>query len=453
MKESLKQALLKHDRLVPRYTSYPTAPHFKADTNQDWYRAQLSLIPAGSEVSLYVHIPFCPKLCWFCGCHTRIVNRYGPVEDYIQLLQAELGMLIPYIINKNLKVSHLHFGGGSPTILKAYDFRVLVQRLRNCFDFNSNAEVAIEIDPRNVDKDKINAYVSSGINRVSFGIQDFDQKVLEAVNRSQTYALDQRVIGMCRDAGIDNVNIDLMYGLPHQNPATMKSCTEKALSLSPARIAMFGYAHVPWLKKHMRLMPEDELPDAEHRIDLFEIAADKFEDAGYVPIGIDHFAKPEDSLTRALADNRLNRSFQGYTDDNAPYLIALGASAISHLDNVYTQNLTYLPQYREKVQSGMFPVEKNCLRSPEDKLHARIIKKLMCQLSVNPFNEARIIGMPDYDFEGAYEYLHELAKDDLIRISADGTIHALARQATRLACSCFDTRLAASTQRRHVSSA
>lgn len=453
MKSSLKQALLKHDRLVPRYTSYPTAPHFKTNTDQEWYLTQLSGIPDGSEISLYVHIPFCPKLCWFCGCHTRVVNRYGPVDDYILLLQAELGMLIPHIANRNLRVSHLHFGGGSPTILKGSDFRVFVERLRNCFTFNSEAEIAIEIDPRNIDKDKVNAYARSGINRVSFGIQDFDQKVLEAVNRPQTYALDQRAIGMCRDVGIDRINIDLMYGLPYQNTDTMKSCIDKALSLSPDRVALFGYAHVPWLKKHMRLIPEESLPDAAQRIDLFETAAERFEDAGYIPVGIDHFATPEDSLTRALADNRLNRSFQGYTDDNAPYLIAFGASAISHLGGTYSQNLTYLPQYRERVQSGLFPVEKNCLLSLEDKLHARIIKNLMCQLSVNPFDEARSLGMPDYDFEGAYEYLHELAKDDLIRITADGTIHALARQATRLACSCFDTRLAASTQRRHVSSA
>lgn len=453
MNNSLKQALLKHDRLVPRYTSYPTAPHFRGCTDQDWYRAQLSAIPAGSEISLYVHIPFCPKLCWFCGCHTRIVNRYGPIEDYISLLQNELAVVSSLIKNKKLNVSHLHFGGGSPTILKGPDFLNFVETLKECFVFRGDAEIAIEIDPRNIDKDKINAYVQSGVNRASFGIQDFDQKVLDSVNRSQTYVLDHAAIDMCRDSGIKKINIDLMYGLPHQNIDTMKSCTDKALSLSPDRIALFGYAHVPWLKKHMRLISEDDLPNAAQRIDLFEIAADKFEDAGYVSIGIDHFSVPEDSLTKALADNDLNRSFQGYTDDNAPYLIALGASAISHLDGLYIQNSACLPQYREKVKSGLLPIEKSCALSVEDKLHARIIKNLMCRLSVNPFYEARMMGLPDYNFEGAYEDLHTMAKDDLIKISADGTIHALVRQATRLACSSFDTRLSVSTQRRHVSAA
>ena len=451
MKQTVKQALLKHDRLVPRYTSYPTAPHFMAGASQNWFQEKLAAIPDSSAISLYIHVPFCPKLCWFCGCHTRITNHYAPVEEYLALLLAELTMLLPYISGRGLRISHLHFGGGSPTILNASDFQMLMAALQEHFGFVPDAEIAIEIDPRNINKEKVEAYAASGINRVSFGIQDFDPRVMAAVNRPQTYELDLEAINLCRDAGIEKINFDLMYGLAHQTNYTMRLSAEKALSLHPDRIALFGYAHVPWLKKHMRLLPEDALPSAEQRLELFEVAAAVFEDNGYIPVGIDHFAREGDALTAALRDHRLRRSFQGYTDDGAANLIALGASAISHFDDAYTQNLTFLPQYRDRVAAGTFPIEKYCVLDEADKLHGRIIKEMMCNLSVNPLKEADAAGLGDYDFAQVYEQLHALAEDDLVRILPDGTIHALVRQAARLVCAHFDTRLSASTQRRHVS--
>lgn len=441
MNTAMKQALLKHERMVPRYTSYPTAPHFQSTPPAGWYEEQLDRIPAGSPLSLYVHVPFCPRLCWFCGCHTRVVNRYGPVEEYLSLVEREFSMLWPYLRDKNLNVSHLHFGGGSPTILKSADFLTFIQMLRNHFDFSTTAETAIEIDPRNINKDKVRAYGHGHVNRASFGIQDFDQRVMEAVNRPQTYELDRDVISMCREQGIDHINIDMMYGLPHQDTGTMRDAAEKALSLDPDRIALFGYAHVPWLKKHMRLLPEDKLPSPEARIDLFEEAAAIFEDAGYIPIGIDHFAKPTDNLTQALQNNSLNRSFQGYTDDNAPYLLALGASAISRLDSVYVQNEAHLPPYRERLQGGHIPVCRFYESTPDDRLRGNIIKAMMCHLAVNPFAEARKLNMSDHDFDGCYEGLHALAHDGLVKISGDGTVHALMRQSARLAAACFDQKI------------
>jgi len=451
MRADLKQALLKHERLVPRYTSYPTAPHFKSSIPEGWYEGQLSAIPTGSELSLYVHIPFCPKLCWFCGCHTRVVNRYGPVEEYLSLLEREFSMIWPYIQNKNLRVSHLHFGGGSPTILKGADFTAFIKMLRNHFEFDQTAETAIEIDPRNISKDKVKAYGNNQVNRASFGIQDFDQRVMETVNRPQTYELDRNAISMCRDQGINHINIDMMYGLPHQTLSTMRDAAEKALSLEPDRIALFGYAHVPWLKKHMRLLPEDKLPSSEARLDMFEEAASIFEDAGYIPIGIDHFAKEDDNLTDALRNNRLNRSFQGYTDDNAPYLLSMGASAISRIGNTYIQNEAHLPQYREKISKGLMPVSKYYQSTSEDELRGRIIKSLMCNLSANPFKEAQSFRMDHHDFNGCYEGLHDLVHDDLVKITDDGTVHILVRQAARLAAACFDQKLSPSTAK-HASS-
>lgn len=453
MKEPLKSALLRHDRMVPRYTSYPTAPHFIKGPAQEWYAEQLSSIPDGSDISLYIHVPFCPKLCWFCGCHTRIVNKYTAVEEYIRLLFTELDRILPYVSGRGIKISHLHFGGGSPTILKAADFRKLIKKINNHFDWVGGAEIAIEIDPRNVDAVKIRSYAEIGVNRVSLGIQDFDEQVMEAVNRPQSYDLDKQIVGLCRDNGIDRINLDLMYGLPFQTQDTMKKCAELALSLQPDRIALFGYAHVPWLKKHMRLMNEDHLPTAAQRVDLFEDCAQIIEDAGYLSIGIDHFASDTDGLSVALRNHKLRRNFQGYTDDCAKYLIGLGASAISHFNGTYSQNATFIPQYRDQVAGGNFAVEKYCVLTDIDKLHAAIISEMMCYLKVNPFEIADSFGLASYDFSSIYEQLWPLQKDNLIVIDGQGAIHATVRQATRLVCACFDMRLTQSTMRRHVSSA
>lgn len=453
MNRLLKAALLRNDRMVPRYTSYPTAPHFQAGLLQGWYAERLTAIPDNSSISLYVHVPFCPKLCWFCGCHTRVTNSYAAVDAYVDLLLAELKMLAPFLANRGIKISHLHFGGGSPTILKQGDFRNFVDAVQKYFSFMPGAEIAIEIDPRNIDADKIKAYAKAGVNRVSFGIQDFNQTVMEGVNRPQSYELDRDMIELCRAEGIHKINLDLMYGLPHQTAATMADCAELALTLDPDRIALFGYAHVPWLKKHMRLMDEDALPSAEKRLGLFEVAAEIFEEAGYIPIGIDHFAKPEDELTLASRTKALHRNFQGYTNDSATYLIGIGASAISNLGDTYAQNVAFLPQYRDRIKAGEFAIEKNCLLSDEDMLHAAVIKEMMCDLSVNPYKVAQSAGLPDYDFSSAYAQMQQLKKDKLIVIAEDGTIYALIRQAARLVSACFDTRLSQSTQRRHVSSA
>lgn len=452
MDASQKNAVLRHDRMVPRYTSYPTAPHFQPGVSESWYRSALQSITKGSPISLYVHVPFCPKLCWFCGCNTRITNRYNPVEEYLGLLLNELDMLLPHLAGRGLTISHLHFGGGSPTMLKPAHFSKFMDSVLANFTLSQDAEVAIEIDPRNIDKEKVRAYALNGINRVSFGIQDFDEKVLAAINRPQSFELDRQALQMCRDAGIPAVNLDLMYGLPHQTVETMEACAEQALNLDPDRIALFGYAHVPWMKKHMRLIPEDALPSPSQRLDLFEAAAARFEQAGYVPIGIDHFAKPTDTLTLAHNAGRLQRNFQGYTTDIASALVGVGASAIGSVDGCYVQNLTFIPQYRERLDAGKLPVEKYCMPTPEDRLNAAIISRMMCDLRVNPGQVAKDLGRSDYDFSSAFLKLEPLVKDGLVRLSPDGTIDAEVRQAARLACACFDTHLAANAQKQHVTS-
>lgn len=325
-----------------------------------------------------------------------------------------------------------------------------MEQLRKDFDFSPCAEIAIEVDPRNIDAEKVRSYAAAGVNRASIGIQDFDDKVMEAVNRPQSFELDQQAIGLFRDQGISQLNLDLMYGLPYQNTTTMQACIDQALILDPDRISLFGYAHVPWMKKHMRLIPEDALPGPEERIDLFETGAARLEDAGYIPVGIDHFAKETDSLCLSLRAGKLHRNFQGYTNDNATTMIALGASAIGYIGGNFVQNISALPQYRDRIESGNLAIDKSCALTPDDHLRGRIISELMCTLSVNPFHEANAMAMGDQDFSDAYERLRPLAKDGLILISSDGTIHALIRQAARLAAACFDVHLQNSA-RQHVS--
>ncbi|QQG35782.1 MAG: oxygen-independent coproporphyrinogen III oxidase [Micavibrio aeruginosavorus] len=453
MNNNIKESILKHDRMVPRYTSYPTAPHFKSGATQDWYRKELEKIPARSPISLYVHVPFCSQLCWFCGCHTRVTSRYSAVGDYTDWLLQELSMLVPILAPKRLEVRYLHFGGGSPTMLRPSDFRRIVSRLRKIGDFTrDDLGVSVEIDPRAASADKLSAYQKCGVNRASLGVQDFNQQVMNAVNRSQDYDTCKRATDMCRAHGINNVNIDLMYGLPYQTRDSIRKTAEQALTLEPQRISLFGYAHVPWMKKHMRLIQEDALPSVEDRLDLFEDAAEVFENAGYVPIGIDHFCKESDNLVTALRSNCLSRNFQGYTDDNCPYLLAVGASGISRLGDVYVQNYVHLPPYRDRVLSGQFPFDKYCEMTESDKIRARVIEKMMCNLSVNPLGEAAGMGIPDHDFSGVYESIMPLVRDGLAQISSDGTVHALARQSARLICASFDQYLPHSSEARHVTS-
>lgn len=450
----MKQAILAHDRQVPRYTSYPTAPHFQSGLSVDTYQSLLKELPADSSISLYVHVPFCPKLCWFCGCNTKITQRYSPVEDYLELLHKEIRML-GSIIGHQHKVTHLHFGGGSPTIINGSDFTKLVQEIRKQFRFKPHAEMAIEIDPRNVDEARICAYAAAGINRVSFGIQDFDQKVMTAVNRTQPYEISKQAIDWCRQYGIDKINIDLIYGLPHQTLDTARACAEQALTLEPDRIALFGYAHVPWMKKHMRLLPEDALPLPPERLELFEAQAEIFEAAGYAPIGIDHFAKPDDALSHAIINKALHRNFQGYTNDPAAHMIGLGVSAIGRVNSCYVQNSPYMPHYRELLLEDRYPVEKFFHLSAEDKLRADVIEQLMCQFQCNIPELCVRHCFPADHLNGVFKALAPLAQDGLITCDEYGTVKILVRQGARLACACFDTYLQASAQaaQRHVTAA
>ena len=345
-----RHLLARYDRPVPRYTSYPTAPHFTPAIGAGNYRRWLAAVPTDTPLSLYVHIPFCDTLCWFCGCHTKIVRRYTPVSRYLALLGQELDLLAA-ALGERRPLGHLHFGGGSPTILQADDITAFVSRLRAAFSLSDDCEFAVEIDPRDISADQIEHWAAAGMNRVSLGVQDLDPTVQAAINRHQSLAETAAVVERCRKAGVTGVNIDLMYGLPHQTEAGVVATAEQILSLAPDRLALFGYAHVPWMKRHQRLIPEAALPDTAARLRQSE-AVREIPAAGRLPGDRAGPLRPAGRLHWPIAQaaGRLSRNFQGYTIDQAEVLLGIGTSAIGSLPQGYVQNEPDLRRYAAALE-------------------------------------------------------------------------------------------------------
>lgn len=363
---------------VPRYTSYPTAPHFHEGVNSRVYDTWLEELNDENGLSFYIHIPFCSQLCWFCGCHTQVINKYSHVSRYLGQLTQEIELVAEKLPPS--KLSHIHFGGGSPTALNGEDFSALIQALKDKFAITRNAEIAVEIDPRTVDNDKIAAYASSGVTRVSLGVQDFNKDVQIAINRIQPFEMVQAVVDELRRQKIDALNIDLIYGLPRQTMDSLEDTLTRALLLEPDRISLFGYAHVPWVKKHQKLIAEDELPDNDLRLNMYDMASAFFAQHGYIAIGLDHFAKPDDPLALAFLDGTLRRNFQGYSIDKAETLIGLGVSSISSLPQGYAQNTSNHLFYTQSLKEQKLPIERGVALLEEDKRRREIIMSLMCLL-------------------------------------------------------------------------
>jgi oxygen-independent coproporphyrinogen-3 oxidase len=378
-------------------------------------------------------------MCWYCGCHTKITRRYDPVAEYAQLMMREIE-LIAGTIPKQHHVTNIHFGGGSPGMLRADDFENIMARIRQYFHVHQDAEIAIEIDPRGLSEENVIAYANSGVNRISLGVQDFDDKVLESVNRQQPFELSETAVHLFRRHGITKFNFDLLYGLPHQTPQIMKETIEKALSLDPDRISLFGYAHVPWMKKHMRLIDEASLPDKNMRYDLFETGSNLLEKAGYLSIGIDHFAKSGDSMAVAAQKETLHRNFQGYTTDRTDALIGIGASSIGKMPEGYVQNAVDMPHYREAILAGKLAVQKFCPISLQDKLHGAVIERLMCDFKVDLGSECIRAGFPENYLDKYLSDLEEFKNDELIEITNKRNIKISpnAKHIVRIICSVFD---------------
>lgn len=365
---------------VPRYTSYPTAPHFTPDIDAREYRSWLEAIEAATPLSLYAHIPFCDRLCWFCGCTTKQVQRYDPVEVYLDSLCAEIAHAGDAVTGQ-APVRALHFGGGSPTMLKAGDINLLGDTLRAHFSFAADAEISVEMDPNDMTEDRFDAYAAIGMTRASLGVQDFDPAVQKAINREQTVEQTRSVVDGVRRRGVHSVNLDILYGLPHQTVDSIERTVRACLDMDPDRIALFGYAHVPWMKKHQTMIDETVLPGLVERFRQQDHAAAMLRDAGFVAIGFDHFAKPSDSMARAATAGTLKRNFQGYTTDDAPVLIGLGASAIGQMPQGYVQNSPASGDYQRRIANDGFATVRGVRLTDEDIMRRAVIEKLMCDFA------------------------------------------------------------------------
>jgi oxygen-independent coproporphyrinogen-3 oxidase len=433
----------KYDIAVPRYTSYPTAPHFNGEVDGARYREWLAMLTPGQPLSLYTHIPFCDEMCWFCGCYTKIVQRYEPIAEYLAVLQAEIA-LVAAALPGRFAVRHLHWGGGSPTLLRPADWHALVDHIRYHFDFRADTELAVELDPRDAREEYVAALAAAGVNRASIGVQDFDPDVQQAINRHQPYEVVARVCGWLRRYGIERINLDLMYGLPRQTVTRVLAMVDQALALGPDRVALFGYAHVPWMRAHQKLIDERELPDSVERWQQFTAAAARLQAAGMVAIGLDHFARPDDGLAIALAQHRLKRNFQGYTTDDAAALIGLGASSISALPAGYAQNASPLRDYARSVGSGELPTVRGIGLSEDDRMRREIIERLMCELVVDLAEVASRYGRGSETFAGEMAALAPLAGDGIVELSHDRIIRVPegGRAFVRLAAAAFDSYLA-----------
>jgi oxygen-independent coproporphyrinogen-3 oxidase len=367
---------------LPRYTSYPTAPLFSPAVGEEAYKGWLLAVPATSAVSLYLHVPFCRSMCWYCGCHTTVSARDDPIARYLLTLREEVEIVAACLRGRQ-PVGHVHFGGGTPTIMKAADLVQLMQLLRDRFDVACDAEVTIEVDPRVLGPEMLAALGESGVNRASLGVQTFDPAVQQSINRMQSVECTAECVAGLRRAGVEHINFDLVYGLPHQ---TVRSCVETvtaALAMHPDRLAVFGYAHVPGFKKHQRLIDEEALPDGEARIEQAAAITDMLVAAGYVQIGLDHFALPDDALARAQAERRLRRNFQGYTSDGCDTLIGFGASAIGRTESGYVQNDVAIRNYSRSVAAGRFATARGYRLNQEDRVRGAVIERLMCDFEVD----------------------------------------------------------------------
>jgi oxygen-independent coproporphyrinogen-3 oxidase len=437
----------KYDGRAPRYTSYPTAVQFTPAVDAGVYQGWLAELPADEPVSLYLHIPMCARLCWYCGCNTRAVNRAEPINDYVRCLIEELALAEP-ILPGRLRARAIHLGGGTPNMLSVDNLRDIFDTLRHLFRVDADAEVAAELDPAVLTEDWVKAAAFHGLNRASLGVQNLSPRVQEAVNRIEAFEDIARCVGWLRDAGVRSVNLDLMYGLPHQTVANTLSTIRQCASLRPERIALFGYAHVPWMKSHQQLIDEAALPGPAERLEQSEAAAELLAQEGYVRIGLDHFALETDELAVAHAERRLRRNFQGYTADAVPTLLGFGASAISSMPQGFVQNHAQELAWRKAIAAGQAPIARGVALTDDDRWRGEIIERLMCDLGVDLEKVSARHGRDWRDLAGDVERLSAFVRDGLLKIEGP-VLHVTetGRLLVRSICAVFDAYFAPEAQR------
>lgn len=436
-------------RAVPRYTSYPTAADF-SPLEEAQTRAWMQAVAPGEAISAYLHIPFCEKLCWYCGCATSVPNGYRRVGEYTDLLLKEIS-LTAAAMGPHGGIGHLHFGGGSPNILSPGDFLELTDAMRRSFGIRDGAEIAVELDPRTMQAGQVAAFARAGVNRASLGVQTLSADVQHAINRIQPREMVVALIEELREAGIGAINMDLMYGLPYQTTQHVVEAARFAAEMGAARVSVFGYAHVPWFAKHQRAIDESVLAGINERFAQARVAAMTLEGAGYVAIGLDHYARADDALAIAAREGRVRRNFQGYTDDPCATLIGLGATSISQFREGFSQNLKDRKGWAEAVRAGRLPAERGIAVSEDDRLRALAIETLMCRLEVDVAEVCAAMGVADDRLDDALESARALEAAGLSYVSGSViTVPEEARILLRTVAQCFDARSPALAQQRHA---
>lgn len=408
---------IKYSKPGPRYTSYPTALEFSDAFGYDEYINKLQSQDSSRPLSLYFHLPFCRNACYFCGCNVVFTSKKDKMTRYIGYLKKELDILSKHL-DCSREVIQMHFGGGTPTFFSADELKEIINEIKKTFpNFAKDAEVSCEIDPRHIDEEQMRVMSEAGFNRVSFGIQDFDERVQVAVHRVQPYEVTKQAMDLARKYNMDSVNVDLIYGLPYQNLDTFKETLRLALTLNPDRFAVFNYAHVPWMKKTMRKIDETTLPRPDEKLQIMQYTIDFLTSNGYEMIGMDHFAKPEDELFKAIKKGELHRNFQGYTTKGGADLIGIGLTSIGEGVDYYAQNFKDMPSYEEAIENGKLPFERGVVLSKDDTIRQYVIMELMSnfKLDIKRFNEKFDVEFKEY-FADAIAELEVFVSEELITI-------------------------------------
>jgi oxygen-independent coproporphyrinogen-3 oxidase len=443
--------LKKYSRPGPRYTSYPTAPVFSEDFTADDYLEEIrrtNSLRQPPPLSLYFHIPFCDTLCYFCGCNMMVTRDRAKINQYVQYVKKEMDLLRPLIADDRM-VSQIAWGGGTPTYLHPDEIRDLAQHTRELFPFDPNIEAGVEIDPREMTRDHLVALKEGGFNRISMGVQDFNPKVQEAVNRIQPEDMTRQVLDWAHEVGFDSVNLDLIYGLPFQTVDSFEETLERIIDIDPDRIAVFNYAHVPWMKKHQSLIREEDLPTPEEKLRITVRTIERLNEAGYLYIGMDHFAKPDNELAVAQANKSLYRNFQGYTTHAGTDLYGFGITSIGQFDRMYAQNLKTLNEYYASIDAGRPATHVGYRLSDDDLLRRDVIMKLMCDFEIDKraIEKEWNIVFDEY-FADAYDRLQELVDDGLATVTDERiTVDGMGILVIRNAAMAFDAYLPKQTEK------
>lgn len=407
----------KYSRPGPRYTSYPTAPEFHEGFTCKHYEKILKNQDRTRPLSLYFHLPFCRSACYFCGCNVVFTSKEDKKERYIEYLAKELEILSRFL-DTSRDVLQLHFGGGTPTFFDDEQLSKIIKLIKKYFkNFRNDAEISCEIDPRFLTQKQLDVLVGNGFNRISYGVQDFNEDIQKVIHRIQPFELTKRSVEMARNGGLKSINIDLIYGLPYQNLQTFKTTLELSLKLNPDRLAVFNYAHVPWMKKTMRKFDETTLPNPNEKLNIMKYTIDFLTTNGYKMIGMDHFAKPEDELFGAIEKGELHRNFQGYTTKGGADLIGIGLTSIGEGESHYVQNFKEMKEYEHALDNGTLPVQRGVELSFDDRLRKAVIMELMSnfKLDILAIEKRFEIDFFDY-FHDAIKMLEEFEREGLVSI-------------------------------------